>query len=217
VKCFYDTYEKGQLWGKDLYTHLDEIYGKKSRFCVLFASSDYATKVWTNHERTSAQARAIKTKGEYILPVRFDDTDIPGLRKTIGYIDARSHSPEQVCELILEKMRSAGLIVAATAKSKGNGQDTDFPAEPKTQAGKELLDLIKKETELQSRGVVEIRKEIIPGITHFFPKLEYAGQPLAIRTRPYKEAIAELVSLRWLYPPEENESTNTRTYEYRTE
>jgi hypothetical protein len=56
VKVFYDDYEKVSLWGKDLYTHLDYVYRQASRYCVVFISKDYATKVWTNHER----ARALK-------------------------------------------------------------------------------------------------------------------------------------------------------------
>ena len=47
LRVFYDEYEKVNLWGKDLYAHLDEIYQNMARFCVLFASAAYAQKVWT--------------------------------------------------------------------------------------------------------------------------------------------------------------------------
>jgi hypothetical protein len=87
IKVFYDEYEKTKLWGKDLYNHLDEVYQKKARYCVMFLSCYYAEKLWTNHERKSAQARAFTEKGEYILPARFDNTEIPGIPPTIGYID----------------------------------------------------------------------------------------------------------------------------------
>jgi hypothetical protein len=56
--CLYDAYEKAALWGKDLYQHLSDIYQKKARFCIIFASGDYAKKTWTTHELKSAQARA---------------------------------------------------------------------------------------------------------------------------------------------------------------
>jgi hypothetical protein len=65
------------------------VYRKLARYCVLFASADYARKVWTNHERRSAQARALRERSEYVLPARFDDTEIPGLSSTVGYIDLR--------------------------------------------------------------------------------------------------------------------------------
>src|SRR5271157_946250 len=88
LRVFYDVYEKADLWGKDLYVHLSEIYQNEAQYCILFASKDYALKNWTSHERQNAQARALGEKGnEYILPVRFDDTDIPGIPATIGYLD----------------------------------------------------------------------------------------------------------------------------------
>lgn len=104
VRVFYDDYEKVALWGKDLYEHLDYIYGRAARYCVLFASDDYASKVWTNHERKSAQARAFNENREYVLPVRFDDTEIPGLRPTVGFIEASAFTPEELADLVREKL-----------------------------------------------------------------------------------------------------------------
>src|ERR1700750_354210 len=72
IKVFYDSYERTDLWGKDLYTHLSKIYKDDSRFVVVFVSKFYAEKVWTNHERASAQARSFAENSEYILPARFD-------------------------------------------------------------------------------------------------------------------------------------------------
>jgi TIR domain-containing protein len=104
VRVFYDRYEQATLWGKDLYEHLDYVYQRAARFYVLFASEHYARKVWTTHERKSAQARALRENEEYILPVRFDDTEIPGIRSTVGYIDARQTTAEQLVDLVLQKV-----------------------------------------------------------------------------------------------------------------
>jgi hypothetical protein len=104
VRVFYDEYEKVGLWGKDLYVHLDDVYRNSARYCVLFASSSYAGKLWTNHERESAQARAFEENSEYVLPARFDDTKIPGLRPTVGYIDLRNTDPTELTELIVKKV-----------------------------------------------------------------------------------------------------------------
>src|SRR2546423_26970 len=79
IKVFYDSYEESSLWGKNLYTHLREIYRDQARFTVVFISQHYVRKVWTNHERESAQARAFEENREYILPARFDQTDVPGI------------------------------------------------------------------------------------------------------------------------------------------
>ncbi|WP_353939682.1 TIR domain-containing protein [Micromonospora sp. b486] len=59
IRVFYDEDEKARLWGKDLYEHLSWIYRKSAKYCILFASNEYAEKVWTTHERRAAQARAM--------------------------------------------------------------------------------------------------------------------------------------------------------------
>jgi hypothetical protein len=107
VKVFYDDYERDTLWGKDLYQHLDDVYRHRARYCVIFVSESYAKKLWTRHELKSAQARAFQENQEYILPVRLDDTEIPGVRPTTGYQDLRSMSVEQVAELLLKKLNRA--------------------------------------------------------------------------------------------------------------
>jgi hypothetical protein len=71
----------------------------------MFLSCYYAEKLWTNHERKGAQARAFTEKGEYILPARFDDTEIPGILPTMGYVDLRSVEPEEFGKLIIEKLK----------------------------------------------------------------------------------------------------------------
>lgn len=105
VRVFYDEFEEVKLWGKDLYTYLDDIYQNKARYCVIFISVNYANKLWTNHERQSAQARAFQqARQEYILPARFDDTVIPGIRPTVGYIELRNKTPEQFAYIIAQKV-----------------------------------------------------------------------------------------------------------------
>ena len=107
VRVFYDRYEQVEMWGKDLYTHLNDIYSTAARYCVLFVSASYARKVWTSHERAAAQERAISENVEYILPVRFDNTSIPGLRRTVGYINLKGITPKQLAEMIVQKLGGA--------------------------------------------------------------------------------------------------------------
>lgn len=104
VSLFYDMYEEATLWGKDLVEHLHKVYSGSARYCVMFISAAYAEKIWPTHERRSAFERAIEAKEEYILPARFDDTPLPGLRKTIHYIDLRKKTPEEFAALILKKL-----------------------------------------------------------------------------------------------------------------
>jgi len=104
VVVFYDKYEEVTLWGKDLAEHLDTVYRKQGRYCIMFISKNYVGKMWTQHERKSSLARALDERKEYVLPVRFDDTDVPGLQPTIGYLDLRKLGPDELGRRILQKL-----------------------------------------------------------------------------------------------------------------
>jgi hypothetical protein len=104
VKVFYDAFEEARLWGKDLYEYLTDVYQHHAKFAVIFISEAYGKKLWTNHERKAAQARAFKEAKEYILPARFDDTEIPGILPTTGYLSLRDKPPEQLVAAIISKL-----------------------------------------------------------------------------------------------------------------
>jgi hypothetical protein len=97
-------YEQADLWGKDNYQHFQSIYRDKAQFCVVFLSHAYAQKLWTRYELESAQARAFREHKEYILPVKIDDTEIPGINETIGYIDLKSTSLEEIADMLVKKL-----------------------------------------------------------------------------------------------------------------
>ena len=104
IRVFYDAFEEVSLWGKNLYDYLSEIYEYKARFTILFISKYYNQKLWTSHERKYMQARAFSESQEYILPARFDDTEIPGIPKTIGYINLMKKTPGDFAALIEQKL-----------------------------------------------------------------------------------------------------------------
>jgi hypothetical protein len=105
LSVFYDEYEQATLWGRNLYSHLSDVYQNKARYCLMFISSNYARKLWTKRERESAQARAFRESREYILPLRLDDTALPGIEDTVGYIDLRNTSYEDVLRLLMKKLK----------------------------------------------------------------------------------------------------------------
>jgi hypothetical protein len=104
VSVFYDKFEAAGLWGKNLVDHLADIYKNRSRYVVMFVSKHYVAKPWTTHERQHAQDRALVAKEEYILPARFDDTEVPGMTNTVGYVSLKELPPERLVELILTKL-----------------------------------------------------------------------------------------------------------------
>lgn len=128
VKVFYDDFEKADLWGKDLYEYLADIYANHARFCIMLLSQNYERKLWTNHERKNAQVRAFQEKEEYILPVKLDDTQIPGIRPTIGYIDLRTTAVDELIKMVLVKLnRAAPTVLKSVSNPTVVAADLNIP------------------------------------------------------------------------------------------
>ena len=116
VSVFYDKHEQADLWGKNLYDHLADVYSRKAQYCIMFLSKNYAEKAWTKLERQNAQARAFQEHSEYILPVRLDDTVIPGIAETVYYLDLKDMSLEEIAEATLKKLGKTTVEVSAPQK-----------------------------------------------------------------------------------------------------
>ena len=102
-RVFYDEDYAIDIWGEDLVEYLADVYMRRARFVIMFISRAYRDKSWPTHERRFALARAIDQRTAYILPVRLDDTELPGLRPTIAYLDFR-------------RVGISGLVAAARTK-----------------------------------------------------------------------------------------------------
>ena len=104
VKLFYDGFETTRLWGKDGVEFYHKLFASNTSFVVMFISSEYVSKPWTRHERRSALSRALVENTEFILPVRFDNTPVPGLPDTVIYMLASKYSPEALAAVIGERI-----------------------------------------------------------------------------------------------------------------
>ncbi len=161
VRVFYDKFEEATLWGKNLYTHLSDVYENKALFTVMFISEHYKNKVWTNHERESAQARAFESNREYILPAFFDESvKIPGVLKTTGRISLAKRSPENLASLIIKKLEEAGIDLSAGFEYSDEAKaDVDFPR-PKGSKISKLLDALQSYTWPRQAPAVEAILEL---------------------------------------------------------
>ena len=104
VGVFYDEFEQTLLWGRHLPEELNDVYENRAKFVVMFVSEEYVSKAWPNHERKAALSRAIREREEYILPVRFDNSRVPGLSEGIHYLSAEKHPPGELATMIAEKL-----------------------------------------------------------------------------------------------------------------
>jgi hypothetical protein len=104
AKVFFDEYAKPELLGQALTEHLYSIYAHKCRYTVILVSKAYLTRIWTNHERAAAQERALKERGVgYILPIRVDDSCLPGMPQTIGF-HPLANNPVAAAKMVLRKL-----------------------------------------------------------------------------------------------------------------
>ena len=62
---------------------------------------EFRDKKWTNFERKSAFAAVMESDDKKILPIRFDDSEILGLRSTVKYQDARKIRPAEMASLVV--------------------------------------------------------------------------------------------------------------------
>ncbi len=120
IAVFYDEFETNALWGKDGAEHFHQIYSQGTQYVVMFISAEYIAKAWTRHERRAAISRQMKDDAEYILPVRFDDSAVPGLPDTLQYLTADRFTP---AELALEIAKKIGIPPAS-----GKASDVAAPA-----------------------------------------------------------------------------------------
>ena len=104
-RVFYDEFEQVRLWGKDLFQHLNQLYRTQAIYCVVFVSEHYIRKVWTQHELKAIQAGAFEMDREFLLPARFDDSQLPGQNPTVGYLDLRALEPESLADMLDRKLR----------------------------------------------------------------------------------------------------------------
>ena len=63
---------------------------------MVVISAEYADRDWTRHERRAALGQAVRKRREYVLPARFDDTQLPGLLSNMVTVNLRAKNPGAV-------------------------------------------------------------------------------------------------------------------------
>ena len=132
----------------------------------------------------------------------------------VGQKIHRTANPPAVFEKHIRKLQGYASSSAAPKRAQ-RSPPAERPRVHLSTSAKEFLRLIEEESDPDSRGIVEILQEVEPGQTCFFPKIQYSGNPSSMKTRLFRDHIAQLIAHNHLFPPEHNPSTDTRTYEYR--
>ncbi len=103
LNVFFDELSSSELWGKDLYSHLSNIYSS-ARVCVVLLSESYTKSKWTASEYRSLLAQSNSKDYFAILPIKLDKSTLPSGMDTVGYISLEDISPKKAAALVKQKL-----------------------------------------------------------------------------------------------------------------
>jgi hypothetical protein len=110
VDVFFDEDFEIELWGENLQEYLQRVYQQDARFVVMFISEDYVLRPFPTHERRSAFFGQLMQQTR-VLPLRFDDTEVPGLDAAVSYLWAPDRAPGEMADAIAGKLQRTGVRV----------------------------------------------------------------------------------------------------------
>lgn len=106
LRVFYypDPSRQADLWGEDGYRKLYEIFNSQALYCLVLLSKHYVDRKWTLHELRAAQARQLESKEPYILPIRLDDSRLPGEAPTRIYLTLEEQSYVEIAGMVAARV-----------------------------------------------------------------------------------------------------------------
>jgi hypothetical protein len=126
-RVLYDAYYEAEFARIDLDTYLQHLYHDESELIAVFLSAHYERKEWCGLEWRAIRDIIKQRRESSVVPVRFDNTEIPGLFSSSGYIWVGDREAEVIADLILKRLDFEHGPLSAPAKST-----TDTP--PSTSA-----------------------------------------------------------------------------------
>jgi tetratricopeptide (TPR) repeat protein len=124
----YDKYYEAEFARPDLDTYLQRLYHDESELIAVFLCADYECKEWCGLEWRAIRDLIKKRRTADVMPLRFDDTEIPGLFSTDGYVWISERPPEEVADLILARLElNTGAAADATARVSAGPKPIHLP------------------------------------------------------------------------------------------
>lgn len=102
-EIFYDDDYAHEAAGQNMDTWLQTIYRDQSELVAVFLCDKYIEKKWCGVEWGAINELSHKDRRR-VLPIRFNDTPIPGVPSMQGYINAENKTPEEVAKLIVRRL-----------------------------------------------------------------------------------------------------------------
>lgn len=108
ISVFFDEYASAELWGEDLYQHLNKVYEDTS-LCIVIISKSYSKSKWTHNELRNLLAHSINRPSFAILPIYLVGASMPNdllklVGGTIGYIEWPSVTSEEIAHMVKDRL-----------------------------------------------------------------------------------------------------------------
>lgn len=105
-RVLYDRYYEAEFARPDLDTWLQRRYHDESALIAVFLCAEYERKDWCGLEWRALRDLIKRRQTHSIMPLRFDNTEIPGLFSTDGYVWIdEGREPAEIAARILERWR----------------------------------------------------------------------------------------------------------------
>src|SRR5688572_29682392 len=82
----YDKYHEAEFALPNLDTYLQQLYHDESELTAVFLCADYDRKQWCGLEWRAIRDLIKQRLDDAVMPLRFDNTEIPGFFSIDGYI-----------------------------------------------------------------------------------------------------------------------------------
>lgn len=99
ISVFFDESSSSELWGRDLYEHLNKIY-TETKLCIVLFSKKYRDKQWTSFEWRNLMAHSANRASFAILPIHLDRSEVPTDIANVGYISWNSGSLPELTRVV---------------------------------------------------------------------------------------------------------------------
>jgi hypothetical protein len=101
----YDKYYEAEFARVNLDTYLQRLYHDESELIAVFLCADYERKEWCGLEWRAVRHLIKRRQVDSVMPLRFDNTEVPGLFSIDGYVWIGDRSPADIANLIVERWR----------------------------------------------------------------------------------------------------------------
>ncbi len=101
----FDKWHEAEFARPRLAEYLPRLYREQSELIVSFLCADYKIGEWCGLEWDAIFDLIKKREDHAIMLLRFDDTEIPGLYSTHGYVWIAERPAAEIAELILIRWR----------------------------------------------------------------------------------------------------------------